>query len=59
MFGGVKGLESSVEADEGLKIADPQLLFNFYLNTCPEQGSRTIRTEVSFITPFYMVITTL
>lgn len=24
-------------------------VFNIYLNTCPHQGSRTIRAEVSFL----------
>ena len=46
MFGGVKGLEASLEADENLNVEDPSLLFQHYLNTCPNQGSRTIRTEV-------------
>lgn len=45
VFGGLKGLEASLEADEGLEISEPDLLFNYYLNTCPQQGSRTIRTE--------------
>ncbi len=47
MFGGVKGLESSLDADQDLKVEDPSLLFHHYLNTCPDQGSHTIRTEVS------------
>lgn len=56
VFGGVHGLERSVRGDEKLQalgvdnenaegshgVAD---LFDFYVNTCPEQGSRTIRTE--------------
>ncbi|KAG0482406.1 hypothetical protein HPP92_010490 [Vanilla planifolia] len=44
-FGGLGGLEESIEEDNDLKgkgIAD---LFHSYLNTCPNQGSRTIRTE--------------
>ncbi|KAG7261054.1 hypothetical protein CRUP_007848, partial [Coryphaenoides rupestris] len=28
-----------------LDVTDPSLLFDLYLNTCPSQGSRTIRTE--------------
>ena len=47
MFGGLKGLEASLEADETLNLDDPRLLFHHYVNTCPHQGSRTIRTEVS------------
>lgn len=46
MFGGLKGLEYSLEADESLNIEEPSLLFDHYVNTCPNQGSRTIRTEV-------------
>lgn len=45
VFGGVQGLERALEADENLKVDDPSLLFQHYLNTCPGQGSRTIRTE--------------
>jgi hypothetical protein len=46
VFGGVHGLETSLEADENLAVDDPSLLFQHYINTCPQQGSRTIRTEV-------------
>ena len=46
VFGGVKGLETSLDADQLLKVDDPALLFSHYLNTCPNQGSHTIRTEV-------------
>lgn len=46
MFGGLQGLEAGVDADANLDVTDPSLLFDFYLNTCPSQGSRTIRTEV-------------
>jgi predicted SPOUT superfamily RNA methylase MTH1 len=28
-----------------VKVADVASLFDIYLNTCPGQGSRTIRTE--------------
>lgn len=49
VFGGVQGLERSVEADENLKVDDPSLLFQHYLNTCPGQGSRTIRTEEAIL----------
>ena len=46
VFGGLKGLEYSLECDENLQVDDARLLFDHYLNTCPGQGSRTIRTEV-------------
>jgi methyltransferase len=55
VFGGVQGLEHSARCDDrllkakiglegsdGTPVAD---LFDFYVNTCPFQGSRTIRTE--------------
>lgn len=55
VFGGVQGLEHSARCDthlaskgiggeeEGSRPVDD--IFDFYLNTCPYQGSRTIRTE--------------
>ena len=54
MFGGVNGLESSLEFDEALGVDEPSLLFKHYLNTCPGQGSRTIRTEVGTDTSLYV-----
>ncbi|XP_063687188.1 putative methyltransferase C9orf114 [Bolinopsis microptera] len=44
-LGGLQGLEPAIESDESLKETDPRTLFDYYLNTCPNQGSRTIRTE--------------
>ncbi len=49
VFGGVKGLEAAVKVDPELDIEDPQPLFDLYLNTCPVQGSRTIRTEEAIL----------
>ncbi|XP_072908462.1 putative methyltransferase C9orf114 homolog isoform X2 [Hemitrygon akajei] len=49
VFGGLKGLEASVDADENLKLTEPSVLFHHYLNTCPGQGSRTIRTEEAIL----------
>ncbi|XP_028664882.2 putative methyltransferase C9orf114 homolog [Erpetoichthys calabaricus] len=49
VFGGLNGLEASVDADEKLDITDPRVLFDLYLNTCPGQGSRTIRTEEAIL----------
>ncbi|GAV85717.1 Methyltrn_RNA_3 domain-containing protein [Cephalotus follicularis] len=44
-FGGLAGLEESIEEDENLKGTNVREVFDSYLNTCPRQGSRTIRTE--------------
>ncbi|XP_050293511.1 putative methyltransferase C9orf114 [Anthonomus grandis grandis] len=49
MFGGVKGLEAALENDGVLDADDPSLLFDSYLNTLPEQGSKTIRTEEAIL----------
>ncbi|XP_013862036.1 putative methyltransferase C9orf114 homolog [Austrofundulus limnaeus] len=49
VFGGLQGLEASVDADQTLDATDPSLLFDMYLNTCPSQGSRTIRTEEAIL----------
>jgi len=46
VFGGLAGLEAIVDADEHLHVTDASLLFHYYLNMCPSQGSSTIRTEV-------------
>ena len=48
VFGGVAGLEVAVKADkefEGLGVKSPETLFDHWVNLCPGQGSRTIRTE--------------
>lgn len=45
VFGGVEGLETSLDTDPDLHLDDPRLLFDHYLNVCPQQGSGTIRTE--------------
>uniref|UniRef100_A0A1B6JQI8 Uncharacterized protein n=1 Tax=Homalodisca liturata TaxID=320908 RepID=A0A1B6JQI8_9HEMI len=49
VFGGLDGLESTLECDENLSINNVSLLFDKYLNTCPNQGSRTIRTEEAIL----------
>uniref|UniRef100_A0A4W6D822 28S rRNA (uridine-N(3))-methyltransferase n=1 Tax=Lates calcarifer TaxID=8187 RepID=A0A4W6D822_LATCA len=49
VFGGLQGLEASVDADQNLEVTDPSVLFDLYLNTCPGQGSRTIRTEEAIL----------
>lgn len=47
VFGGLGGMEEVVENDESLQIAPSEVanLFDSYVNICPDQGSRTIRTE--------------
>lgn len=51
VFGGVKGLEHSVSCDKELKCSDNDIskLFDYYINTCPKQGSTTIRTEEAIL----------
>ncbi|XP_059148643.1 putative methyltransferase C9orf114 [Physella acuta] len=49
VFGGLKGLEASVESDDKIKTDDPSELFHHYVNVCPNQGSRTIRTEEALL----------
>lgn len=49
VFGGLAGIEAALEADDVLTVDDPALLFDYYLNTCPDQGSRTIRTEEAIL----------
>ncbi|KAL5701792.1 hypothetical protein ACHQM5_027094 [Ranunculus cassubicifolius] len=48
-FGGLAGLEEGIEEDSSLKGKDPKEVFDAYLNTCPHQGSRTIRTEEAIL----------
>uniref|UniRef100_A0A8D8LF29 Methyltransferase C9orf114 n=1 Tax=Cacopsylla melanoneura TaxID=428564 RepID=A0A8D8LF29_9HEMI len=45
MFGGLQGLEAALENDENLEAESVEELVDAYINTCPSQGSRTIRTE--------------
>ncbi|XP_075231537.1 28S rRNA (uridine-N(3))-methyltransferase [Lycorma delicatula] len=49
VFGGVDGLETALECDDKLSVDDVSLLFDMYVNTCPKQGSRTIRTEEAIL----------
>ena len=50
-FGGLEGIEglAELEEDSELKPQDVHKLFDMYLNTCPEQGVRTIRTEEAIL----------
>ena len=47
VFGGPLGIEESVEADPAITLdkVKSSTLFDMWLNTCPIQGSRTIRSE--------------
>ena len=48
VFGGVAGLEEAVQADaelEKMAVIEPSGLFDYWVNLCPGQGSRTVRTE--------------
>ena len=47
VFGGLQGLEKAMEREDGQKTAEQ--FFQFYINTCPKQGSRTIRTEEAIL----------
>lgn len=44
VFGGLQGLEDALENDD-IEVDDISLLFDYYINVCPQQGSRIIRTE--------------
>ncbi|KAB0800499.1 hypothetical protein PPYR_06239 [Photinus pyralis] len=48
-FGGLQGLEAALESDDSLKVDEPQLLFDHYLNVAPNQASRIIRTEEAIL----------
>jgi len=49
VFGGLAGLEAAIDVDPHLDVDDPSLVFDKYVNTCPQQGSRTIRTEEAIL----------
>ncbi|KAF8058136.1 Spo [Scenedesmus sp. PABB004] len=48
-FGGPEGLEAAAAADRALGGRDAPELFDLWLNTCPAQGSRTIRAEEAIL----------
>jgi predicted SPOUT superfamily RNA methylase MTH1 len=58
-FGGVDGLEQVFQDDEKLSGKEPSTFFNYYVNTCPKQGSRTIRTEEAIFISLAMLYTKL
>jgi methyltransferase len=48
VFGGLAGLEAAVRVDSELQdkgVTEAKELFDFWVDICPGQGSRTIRTE--------------
>jgi len=45
VFGGVQGLEEALKRDRQLEAQRPAELFRAYVNACPHQCTRTIRTE--------------
>jgi predicted SPOUT superfamily RNA methylase MTH1 len=47
VFGGLQGLEKAIEREDGRITAEQ--IFHYYINTCPQQGSRTIRTEEAIL----------
>jgi len=49
VFGGVEGLEYALENDESLLETEVSSLFQYYVNTCSNQGCRTIRTEEAIL----------
>lgn len=44
-FGGPEGLERVHNQSQALRTKRPEDIYSAYINTCPAQGSRTIRTE--------------
>ncbi|CEM20350.1 unnamed protein product [Vitrella brassicaformis CCMP3155] len=50
VFGGLGGLEEIVEDEQAhVTASDPRELFDQYVNVCPGQTSRTIRTEEALL----------
>lgn len=49
VFGGLAGIEDLLESDESVESKRPEDFFSLYLNTCPVQGARTIRTEEALL----------
>ncbi|KAI6176896.1 hypothetical protein M3Y97_00848500 [Aphelenchoides bicaudatus] len=45
IFGGLDGLELALKCDKTIDENNPADLFQYYVNSLPDQGSRIIRTE--------------
>ena len=49
-FGGLEGIEGMLEEESTMVNAETvRSMFNMYLNTCPDQGTMTIRTEEAIL----------
>lgn len=48
-FGGPEGLECHFEDDQSVADKQPEQVFDMYINTCGDQGSRTIRSEEAIL----------
>lgn len=48
-FGGPQGLEECLNRDPGKAVDIVEKLFDLWVNTCADQGSRTIRTEEALL----------
>lgn len=57
VFGGINGIEESILADPALEETRPNELFDICLNTCPDSGSRSVRTEVCWSRPIHILTT--
>lgn len=49
ILGGLKGLEFSMTNDKDIENKNANDYFQYYLNTCPFQGSNVIRTEEALL----------
>lgn len=49
VFGGLSGLETCIDSDNLIEDQNPLKVFNHYVNSCPNQGSGTIRTEEAIL----------
>lgn len=49
VLGGVEGIEDALKKDPKARGKSTEDLFDHYFNTCPDQGSRTIRTEEALL----------
>lgn len=56
VFGGLNGLEYVLKCDENLNIDNVSLLFDKYLNICPKQGSKIIRTEEAVLISLALIV---
>ena len=57
-FGGLEGIEGIVESEEQHASGADEVakMFDLYLNTCTEQGTRTIRTEEAILVSLAVLV---